>query len=106
MTNAILVSLTVLTLAQAGQSTPQPQQPCGADRTLTAEQKARRTEAVGLARRINSLQVSQPGAQQNKYLSQQDLGLQVPAGLEVKLDVTATGYWFMVMNRTEGWAFV
>ena len=106
MTNAILLSLAVLTLVQTVQGTPQPQQSCGADRTLTADQKARRTEGVRLARRIHALQVSQPGAQQNKYLSQQDLALQVPAGLEVKLDLTATGYWFMVMDRTDGWAFV
>src|SRR5687768_5755488 len=85
MTNTLLVSFVGLTLLQtAVQGLPQQ----------------RYTEGVRLARQINSAQIAQAGARENKFLPLQDLAVQVPPGWDVKLDVTAAGFWFMATDTT------
>jgi hypothetical protein len=124
----MLVSITVLML-QASPSTPPPPplqaQPCAADRTLTAEQTARRRQGVVLARTVHNLQINQPGAAARKYFAQQDLGTspfmtrlsgepgefrdrlnftpgaEILPGWELKLDVTSAGYWFLIKDKTD-----
>lgn len=126
MTSLMLVSVAVVML-QASPATPSPAQAqsCAADRTLTAEQTARRRQGVVLARTVHNLQINQPGAGARKFLAQQDLGTSpfmtrlsgeagefrnslnftpgadVLPGWELKLDVTSGGYWFLLKDKTD-----
>ena len=107
------------------------QSPC-ASGAASAEQQARRRDGVRIARLVNTAQANQPGASTRKYLRQEDLarseyvqkrrqaqdafaaslnftpGEEVLPGWELKLDVTAEGYWFIVKDKTDacGFAFV
>ena len=98
----------------------------GADES--PEQQARRTQALAVARVVNSVQASQPGAQQKRYVRHEELASFVPAdsragwmksvnftpheevlpGWELTLEVTSEGYWFMLKDKTDpcGFAFV
>lgn len=126
MSDLLLTSLAVLML-QATPSTPPAaqSQPCAADRTLTAEQTARRRQGVAVARAVHNLQINQPGAAARKFLAQQDLGTspfmtrqagasaefhnslnftqgaEILPGWELKLDVTTGGYWFSLKDKTD-----
>ena len=127
MTKKILVSIAVLMSLQASPATAaqQPQQPCAAGATPTPEQTARRRQGVGLTRTINNLQVNQPGARTNKFLQQQELGTspfatrqtgasaefhrslnftpgaELSPGWALTLELTSTGYWFMIRDKTD-----
>lgn len=108
MTNVILVSLVAFTLLQANPVTPPAQQPCAPGRTPAPEQMAGRREGVRLARMVNTRQASQPGARERKYLTQQELAIASVPGWELRLDLTPSGYWFMVSDKSDpcGFAFV
>ena len=82
-------------------------------------------QGVQLTRTINNLQANQPGARIKKYLQQQDLGTSpfaarqtgrsaeflkglnftpgadLSPGWELTLDLTSTGYWFMIKDKTD-----
>jgi hypothetical protein len=94
----------------------------------TPEQQQRRRQAVSVVRAVNSIQANQAGAAQKKYLRHEELatppyatkrpesvkqfnfapGEEVLPGWELKLDVMADGYWFMVKDKTDpcGFAFI
>lgn len=121
---AILTSPQVAPAATARQQPPR-QQPCAADAAPTPEHTARRREGVRLTRTINNLQVNQPGAREKKYLEQQELGTsafatrqtgasaefhkslnftpgaELSPGWTLTLDLTSTGYWFMIRDKTD-----
>lgn len=94
--------------------------------TVSAEQQARRRDGVRLARLINTAEANQPGAERRQFLTRQDLatspyvrqragdafvaslnftGEEVMPGWELKLDVTAEGYWFMIRDKTDPCGF-
>jgi hypothetical protein len=94
----------------------------------TPEEQARRRQALSVARVVNSIQASQPGAQQKRYLQHHELSSFVPSdsragwmksvnftpdedvlpGWELRLEVTSEGYWFMLRDKTDpcGFAFI
>jgi hypothetical protein len=99
----------------------------GADET--AEQKARKREALSATRQVNTLQANHPDARQAKFLNQTemavyyaDLTKKTPAkqalifdpasevipGWQLTLDKTEKGYWFMIKDKTDpcGFAYV
>ncbi|HET7698571.1 MAG TPA: hypothetical protein VFK57_22840 [Vicinamibacterales bacterium] len=104
-------------------------QQCVPGATLTPEQVARRQEGVRAARTINNLEANQPGSASKKYLSQGELpsspfaatqtgaaaafleklnfapGAELMPGWELTLDVTATGYWFSIRDKTDPCGF-
>jgi hypothetical protein len=107
--------------------------PAGAQQCLhggneTAEERTRRREAVGAARAVNTIQANQSGRNQNRYLTHEELatspvvavqrgpgrafnfapGQEVVPGWELMLDVTPTGYWFMIKDKTDpcGFAYI
>ena len=106
------------------------QSQCAAGTPPTPEQQARRREGVGIARLVNTAQANQPGARERKFLGHDELpasphvrrlaedpfvkslklapGEEVLPGWELKLDVTADGYWFMVKDKSDpcGLAFI
>lgn len=92
------------------------------------DQKARRTEALRLARTVNNLQANQPGARARTFLRQIELpaspfakgpdaqsewfkklnfapGQDVMPGWELNLDVTPEGYWFAIKDKTDACGF-
>jgi hypothetical protein len=84
------------------------------------EQAARRREALGAARLVNTLQANQPGAVQRRYLRHEDLAAAAPnlpatfklgptdqivAGWRLTLDVSAKGYWFAITDATDACGF-
>lgn len=127
--HAVLVTLFVAASALGpsgvGAQQSSSSQPCAANAVPTPEQTARRRQGVQLARIINTLQVNQPGASAKKYLQQQDLGTsplaarqtgpsaefiknlnftpgaELSPGWELTLDVTSTGYWFVLRDKTD-----
>lgn len=132
MSGAILVSIAVFMLNANPVSTQQPQQAPTCDSAPTPEQTARRRQGVQLARTVHNAQVNQPGASARKYLPQSELatspfatrqtgtaaeffkslnftpGAELLPGWELKLDVTAAGYWFSLKDKTDpcGFAFM
>jgi len=100
--------------------------------TETAEQAARRREALTAVRNINNLEANQPGAANRSYLGADQLasspyaarmrespdatvkrislnpGTDILPNWQLTLDVTANGYWFMLKDKTDpcGFAFV
>ena len=104
-------------------------QQCVPGSTVTAEQIARRQDGVRVARTINNLEANQPGNASRKYLSQSDLasspfatrqtgaaaeffkklnftpGGELMPGWELTLDVTGTGYWFSIQDKTDPCGF-
>jgi hypothetical protein len=93
----------------------------------TAEQSARRRDAVGTARLLNTLQARTSQATK-QYLAQEELaaavaqgpqselgrkldftpGQDVMPGWELKLSVTKDGYWFMIKDKSDpcGFAYI
>jgi hypothetical protein len=91
-------------------------------------QRARRQQALGAARLVNTIQANQPGRSEQRYLRHEDLataphvsrrpesvapfnlapGQEVAPGWELTLNVTDRGYWFMVKDKTDpcGFAFI
>jgi len=94
----------------------------------TPEHQARRQQAVRAARLVNTIQANQPGRHGQRYLSQEELGAslyalrqpdslkpfnlapgqEVSPGWELMLNVTDTGYWFMIKDKIDpcGFAFI
>jgi hypothetical protein len=94
----------------------------------TPDQKARRRDALHVARTVNNLEANQPGARARTYLRQIELkssafasgpdgqsewfkklnfapGQEVIPGWELTLDVTHDGYWFAVKDKTDSCGF-
>ena len=99
----------------------------GADES--AEQKARKREALRATRQINNLQANRPEARERKFLGQAEMAAwyatnatksgypnplifdpasEVIPGWQLTLDKTADGYWFMIKDKTDpcGFAFI
>ena len=98
----------------------------------TSDQSARRREALTATRTINNIQANQPGAINGVFLRHFDLGgspfaarmresqnevvkrisldpeQDILPGWKLTLDVTESGYWFMIRDTTDpcGFAFV
>ena len=94
----------------------------------TPEQRARRREAVSVARAVNTIQVNQPGQNEKRFLRHEELatspyvtnqktslrsfnfapGQEVVPGWELMMDVSDAGYWFMVKDKTDpcGFAYI
>jgi hypothetical protein len=95
----------------------------------SAEQARRRTEALTAARSINNIQANQSGAVKRQFLRHDELasapfagkmrasanetikrmsltpGTDVLPDWQLTLDVTPTGYWFMIRDKTDPCAF-
>ena len=106
---------------------PAPAQQCLHGPDETSEESARRRDAVGLARLINTLQ-ARTARGTNRYLAQEELsaaasqgapnrparkldftpGQDVMPGWELKLSVTKDGYWFMIKDKSDpcGFAYI
>jgi hypothetical protein len=107
------------------------QQPCLHGPDETPEEVTRRRDVVAATRLINTMQANQPGAASKRYLSQAELsalpniekfrqsreafkdlsfvpGEQLFPGWELRLDVSETGYWFMVKDKSDpcGFAYI
>jgi hypothetical protein len=117
---AILLSLLLAAPAPA-------QRQCLHGPDETAEESARRRDAVGAARLINTLQ-ARTAKGTNRYLAQEELtaaaaehaqnqrvpkldfspGQDVMPGWELKLSVTKDGYWFMIKDKSDpcGFAYI
>ena len=105
------------------------QQPClhGADET--AEQGARRKQALQATRMVNNIEANQPGGASGLYLKHEELatapfvqrdtkgllkgvnltpGNDIIPGWQLTLDVTPDGYWFMIKDKTDpcGFAYI
>ena len=99
----------------------------------SAEQLARRREALMATRTINNIQANQPGAASRQYLRYEELsgsryalsmrtptpaapvsrisldpGTDILPNWELKLDVNPAGYWFMIRDKADpcGFAFI
>jgi hypothetical protein len=113
-----------------------PQSPaarqCLHDGSETAEQKARRLEALTATRNINNIQANRPEARDRQYLRQDQLAAapyaqkmknstsevdrrislnpiqDILPGWKLTLDPTEGGYWFMIKDTTDacGYAFI
>ena len=96
----------------------------------SAEQKARKREALSAARQVNTLQANRPDARNGKFLNQTEMAVyyadltkqrgalnpalifdpasEVLPGWQLTLDKTEKGYWFMIKDKTDpcGFAYV
>lgn len=98
----------------------------------SADQAARRRDALTATRTINNIQVNQPGAAKGQFLRHEELasspfavkmressnetvkrislnpGTDVLPNWQLTVDVTTQGYWFMIKDKTDpcGFAFV
>lgn len=98
----------------------------------TADQMARRREALAAARTINTIQANQPAARSGVYLRHDELATtptaatmrqstdptarrislspndEIVPGWKLTLDVFQNGYWFMIKDTTDpcGFAFI
>ena len=97
----------------------------------SAEEKLRKRAALGATRAVNNLQANQDGARTSTFLTHETLltsrfargadgqseffrkldfkpGGEILPGWELKLDVTQTGYWFMIKDKRDpcGFAYV
>ncbi|MGH9371141.1 MAG: hypothetical protein ACRD15_06385 [Vicinamibacterales bacterium] len=105
------------------------QQNCLHGPDSTPEQQARRREALGATRNVNTMQANQPAARGNRYLRHEDLaaspfatkqaspafkklnltpGEEILPGWQLTLDVSEDSYWFMIKDKTDpcGFAFI
>ena len=101
-------------------------QECLHGATEQPSQRARRQEAVRVARLVNTIQANQPGRARQQYLRHEDLataplvanppasveffnlapGQDLAPGWELTLNVTDNGYWFMVKDKMDPCGFV
>jgi hypothetical protein len=98
----------------------------------TAEQAARKRDALTATRTINNIQANQPGAAKGQYFRQEELagapfaarlrestsetvrrislspGTDILPNWKLTLDVTRTGYWFMIKDTSDpcGFAYI
>jgi hypothetical protein len=124
------VALVVVCLAVAANSVYA--QECLHGTSESAEQAARRREALTATRTINNIQANQPGASKGQFLRHDELssapfavrigqspdatvkrislapGSDILPDWQLTLDVTPRGYWFMIRDKTDpcGFAFV
>jgi hypothetical protein len=104
-------------------------QACLHDANETAEQAARRREALTATRMINNLQVNAPGRAEQKFLRYEELmtspfflgmqrstndvvkrisllpGTDILPNWRLTLDVSEHGYWFMIKDKTDPCGF-
>jgi len=92
----------------------------------SADQKARRREAVGATRQVNNLQANRPDARKGIYLDQVEIaswyaeqtkktgaatpynlepGAEIIPGWQLTLNKTENGYWFMIKDKTDPCGF-
>ena len=98
-------ALTLVALT-SGSGVPKAQNaPCDPTAPPTAEQKARRGLAIGVARRINTAQ-AQASASLKRYAPLGELGdIPIPPGFGVQVSTDATGYTFSVKDLQDGCKF-
>ena len=98
----------------------------------TPEQAARRRDALTATRTINNIEANQPGAAKGQYFRHEDLagapfaaklrestseavrrislspGTDILPNWKLTLDVTRTGYWFMIKDTSDpcGFAYI
>jgi hypothetical protein len=106
------------------------QQPCLHRGDETAEQAARRKQALRATRTVNNIEANQPGSSSRFYLKHEELGTapfvqrepaalkdmdfapgkdkEIIPGWQLTLDVTTDGYWFMIKDKTDpcGFAYI
>ena len=96
----------------------------GADES--ADQKARRRDAVGATRQVNNVQANRPDARRAVYLDQAEIAswymeqakksgaatpynfepeAEVLPGWQLTLNKTENGYWFMIKDKTDPCGF-
>ena len=96
------LGVTVL-VAVAAAGTPQAaQSACWAGTELGPEQKARRSQLIGLARDISNQQLS--AMQKGKHYSPMSgltLTRPIPDGVDIKLTADAEGYSFSIIDKTD-----
>jgi hypothetical protein len=119
--------LCVLMFASTTPGVTQQQQACLHDANETPEQAARRKQALGAARMVNTIQANQPGAPTKVYVTHDQLesapylasaktrgtlqpmnfkpGAEVLPGWKLTLDTTQDGYWFMIKDTTDPCGF-
>jgi len=122
----IFKRLTLVTFGFAALvASPAAAQQCVPSVPRTHQQVERRQDGVKAARMINNLQANQPGNASKKYLSQADLassplatqqtgaaaeffkklnfasGAELMPGWELRLGVTADGYWFSIRDKMD-----
>ena len=100
---AAALTLVVIT---SGSGVPKAQNgPCDPTAAPTAEQKARRGFAIGVARRINTAQ-AQAWSSLKRYAPLGELGdIPIPLGFGVQVSTDATGYTFSVKDLQDGCQF-
>jgi hypothetical protein len=107
-------------------------QQCLHGQNESADQAARRREALTATRTINNIQANQPGAAKGQFLRHEELpgspfavrmressnetvkrmslnpGSDVLPNWQLTVDVTTQGYWFMIKDKIDpcGFAFV
>lgn len=118
----VLVTLTLALAAPA-----YAQKTCLHDANETPEQAQRRTQALGAARMVNTMQANQPGAPTRVYFTHDQLetapylaaartrgtlqpmnftpGAEILPGWKLTLDTTREGYWFMIKDTTDPCGF-
>src|SRR5215471_19520370 len=122
--NRLIISVSLILCCVA----PALAQQCLHESDETLEQQARRQQALRAARLVNTIQANQPGQWQRRYLNREELaaapyvlehpdsirplnllpGQAISPGWELVLNVTTTGYWFMIRDKTDacGFAFI
>jgi hypothetical protein len=119
--NVLLVVMVVLLMPATAFA-----QQCLHGAASTDEQKARKREALGGARQINTLQANRPEAREGKFLNQTEMAVyyadpttktparqplifdpasEVLPGWQLTLDKTDKGYWFMIKDTTDPCGF-
>jgi hypothetical protein len=79
--------------------------PCDPAAALTPEQTSRRSQAIGVARRINTAQ-AQASSSLKRYAQLGELGsINVPQGFDVQVSVDGSGYTFSVKDNQDGCKF-
>ncbi len=101
-------------------ASPALAQQCLHGASETPEQASRRRDALSAARLVNTLQATQPGAAERRYLKHEDLGGSTPGlpvqfklvpgehivpGWKLALDLTPRGYWFSIEDTTDPCGF-
>ncbi len=117
------------TIVLSAMSLPAYAQQCLHGPKETADQTARRREALTATRTINNIQFNQPGAAQRSFfrhaqLTESPVGKSMAAssnelsrrmslspdgeilpGWKLTLDVSENGYWFMIKDTTDACGF-
>lgn len=94
------LGVAVLAMAMSVGMSQAAQKPCLFKADATPDQKARRTQLVGLARDVNNQQVRKEAS---GYVTMDGLTLTqpIPEGVEVKMAADAKGYSFSIVDTTD-----